>query len=226
MDATYNYVNYNICAIDAYDYSNQYIKIYDRDKLINMLVDNKVKILKLYSLFDDNISCEELCELLKTNTSVKSINIEFDKFCRKMNSDKYNQYCKLLFDAFTINKSITAIHLNFYNIYPDMFKYLINTIKNNNILTNFYITTTLIDFDSIAELLKENKILTDVRLFFDSGENLSSIDPVIEALENNRYITFMHLSRFKNANQRNRMFTYYYRNAHNSRLKSLMIEDL
>jgi len=215
-----------VVKIFVSDQNGKYMKINDNYTLVNMLTNNKVQLLELHPLFNDIISCEELCELLKTNTSVENIRITFNNIYKKTNVDEYNRYCKLLFNVFTINRSIKFLCLNFYDIYPDTFKYMIDNIKNNNMLTSLSINTKEIDFESIAELVKENKMLKDIRLFFTQTNNILSTDSVVKSLEDNQYITFMHLSHYKIIEQRRKISKICYRNQHNIDLKCSMIQDV
>jgi hypothetical protein len=240
---------FEVCETYIKNKDDKLIKISNEDNrkiLFPLLKNNEITMLETYC-YVDNDYYNELCELLKTNTSVNTLRI----LCN--NGD--NQFFKSLHDMLVINNSINMLHLsdtkisiencewicqiikkntsveklylNYEKPENNTCENIINALKFNNTLKLVYIgfnNSNVVNGELIAELLTINKTLNYITLSIPTMIGITNSGKIADALEYNSSVITLngHYLLGTNTNINN----YCERNRHNIMLRSLTIQDL
>jgi hypothetical protein len=240
----YKQIHMYFMKIPAVDLNNIKKIITNNQQLFLVLKKNLINEIVLDESIDIDI-CKEILELLKTtNTSVKTIrlNLNFDLIDN-------NEYCTLLYDMLINNTYLNTIYLKHTQLSIANFKSICEVLKNNISISNFYLYCTYfernirweeiiealkfnnslkrlsmhvnafctIDGKHIVELLKNNNTISNIKM---NSFRVTNSDIVLEALKDNTSIVEFNVFNMSAIDK------YIKRNAHNTRLKAMTLEDL
>jgi hypothetical protein len=232
--------------ISALNARNRKIIITSRGQLFFSLTNNLINAVELYESVNID-SCKKALELLKTtNTSVKTFRSKFD-----LDLNDRNEYRALLYDMLTTNTTLNKIILTYKHLYIDDFKSICELLKNNRSISEIYIYAKYFDNNivfgkQIVDALKFNKTLNclnivvmafcridgkDLVELFNNNNTITNIkmkvfhvvnsDIMFDALKDNSSIVEMDFFNISSSDTK-----YCKRNAHNIRLKQMLIQDL
>jgi len=158
-------------------------------KWIHDIKNNKISSLNLictsfHSRIDDY---KGLLEVLKNNTSINSICIKIDYTKLSERAKQYDEWCSILSDVFKINRTLTNIRLEIYDISNKGFRYLCDGLSTNRSADNIYIVYYKLPIDSfklVGKILKNNTYSSTINLFLENINNDAWIN-IIDSLKVN-----------------------------------------
>jgi hypothetical protein len=201
------------------------IGIVTATQLINIFKNEIIHQINIHSKFTNIISCDQLFELLKMNTTINRVDfMMYDYDNNNNNNNEKNHYCNQLFELLKNNTSIEVLYLAHRNINNDVFGNLINALKVNTTLKHIMIETNSMYCDHVVEILGCNKALFKIHLFIYTV-TYNQHNRIINALKNNPYVIDLHLSSIETFSEKNKIKKYCIRNNHNIKLKELMLYD-
>jgi hypothetical protein len=200
-------------------------EINDHNQLITMLINNEVSKIRIHSKFTEIISIKQLFDLLKFNTSVRTIHFMLGR----ANIDIYEEYCEALLDMLKVNKSVKNLYIYYKYMSSNMLSHLVNTLKINNTIADITMDISKIDYKHVANILTVNNTLKTINIFLREvmSQDILQINYVFNALENNRsIIQFYTTFEFTPVKTRKEVLDICNRNKYNNKLKRLVLGDL
>jgi hypothetical protein len=221
-------INTSITKITiTYNY-NVLLKEYDEwSSILCDLLKINTTILHI-EVFIYNISFNSLKFLfdgLSTNTSITKIYI----YIQTTNPVNYCvDYYKMLSDVLKINSCVTDISIGSYDINVTSWLHLIESLKVNKTLKKFRLRVDDTKFNGCG-YLNEVLLTNNTINYFDlQTDNMINLEEIIDAIEQNSNITYISIENANNTtvNIRNRLNNRCDVNAHNIKLKTILLQDL
>jgi hypothetical protein len=169
--------------------------------------------------------CINIFELLKANTSIKTLFFSYD------NNIYEDEYCRLLGEFLLDNNTIDTLHIfvfgQNYILCKIKWKHIMNALKTNKTVKILIVQTALIGTSScmrLSNLLKVNTTIDQIYLCANVI-NIKGREHIMNALQHNSTIVLFDSNHDTDLSVDRRIFEFCQRNKHNSKLKQMMLTD-